>query len=537
MRRMLPVLSTLVGLGLLVSAYLTATASPATQERVLRLNVSTTDIKYLDPALNYDFYGWRIEAATCAMLLGYPDKVGPANARLYAEVSRGFPKVTDGGKKYTFTIRKGFRFSDGTPVTAGSYARAIERGLSPKMQSSAASFLGDVVGAGKVLAGKATRPSGVTVSGDTLVIRLTKPAPDFLNRIAMPFFCAVPENLPIAPDGINTPPGAGPYYVSSKEVNKRIVLRKNPYYRGSRPQRWDVITVEVGMSEQTSYLQVRNGEVDLDLFGLPPAAHTELTKTYGINKSRYFVYPSNSISYFALNTSRGIFRDVKARQAVAYAVNRPALTNLAGLNAGKPNEQILPPGIPGYRDAKIYPLDRPNIQKAKALLGGRTEKIVMYTTNDRIGSATGQMVKANLAAIGLDVEVKEYTFAVLIDKAGTRGEPFDMWSIGWFADYPDPYDFINILLDGRTIGPKNNINTAYFNKPAYNRKMDAAARLAGDARYRAYGTLDIDITRNQSPLVITNNQNVREFISSKVGCATYSYAWGGLNLVLLCPKR
>ena len=202
MRRMLPVLSTLVGLGLLVSAYLTATASPATQERVLRLNVSTTDIKYLDPALNYDFYGWRLESATCAMLLGYPDKVGPANARLYAEVSRGFPKVTDGGKRYTFTIRKGFRFSDGTPVTAGSYARAIERGLSPKMQSSAASFLGDVVGAGKVMVGKATRPSGVTVSGDTLVIRLTKPAPDFLNRIAMPFFCAVPENLPIEPDGI-----------------------------------------------------------------------------------------------------------------------------------------------------------------------------------------------------------------------------------------------------------------------------------------------------------------------------------------------
>ena len=71
------------------------------------------------------------------------------------------------------------------------------------------------------------------------------------------------------------------------------------------------------MAEQTSYLQVRNGEVDLDLFALPPAAHTELTKKYGINKSRYFVYPSNSISYFALNTSRGIFRDVKMRQAVA----------------------------------------------------------------------------------------------------------------------------------------------------------------------------------------------------------------------------
>jgi peptide/nickel transport system substrate-binding protein len=537
MRRMVSATAFLVGLGLLASAYLTATASPATGERVLRLNVNSTDIRFLDPALNYDFYGWRLEAATCAMLLGYPDKRGPASARLYAEVARGFPKVTNGGRMYTFTIRPGFRFSDGTAVTAASYARAFERALSPKMQSPAASFLGDVVGASAVLAGKATTPSGVRASGNTLTVRLTKAAPDFLSRIAMPFFCAVPANLPINPNGVNTPPGAGPYYVSSKTVNKQIVLQKNPYYGGSRPQRWDTIHVAVGMAEQTSYLQVRNGEVDLDLYGLPAAAHTELTKTYGINKSRYFVNPSNSIGYFALNTSRGLFKDPKARQAVAFAVNRPALTNLAGLNAGRPNEQILPPGIPGYRDENIYPLARPNVARAKALLAGRTAKIVMYTTNDRTGINTGQMVKANLAAIGLDVEVKAYTFGVLIDKTGTRGEPFDLMSIGWFADYPDPYDFINILLDGRTIAAKNNVNVSYFNVPAYQKKMDAAARLAGDARYRAYGTLDIDITRNQSPLVITNNQNVREFISSKVGCATYSYAWGGLNLVLLCPKR
>ena len=114
MRRMVSATAFLVGLGLLASAFLTATASPATGERVLRLNVNSTDIRFLDPALNYDFYGWRLEAATCAMLLGYPDKRGPASARLYAEVARGFPKVTNGGRMYTFTIRPGFRFSDGT---------------------------------------------------------------------------------------------------------------------------------------------------------------------------------------------------------------------------------------------------------------------------------------------------------------------------------------------------------------------------------------------------------------------------------------
>jgi ABC-type transport system substrate-binding protein len=294
------------------------------------------------------------------------------------------------------------------------------------------------------------------------------------------------------------------------------------------------VTVETG--EQASYLQVRKGEADLDLYSLPTAAHTELTKEFGINKGRYFVHPSNSISYFALNTSRGIFKDPTVRRAVAYAVDRPAITRLGGLNFGTPNEQILPPGIPGYRNADIYPVGRPNIAKAKALLGGGTGKVVMYTTNDQQGVNTGQLVQANLKAIGLDVEVKPLTFAVLIDKAGTRGDPFDIVSIGWFADYPDPYDFINILLDGRSIVAKNNVILSYFHSPAYERKMDRAARLTGDARYRAYGNLDIDITRNQSPLVITNNQNVREFISAKVGCANYSYAWGGLNIVMLCPK-
>jgi peptide/nickel transport system substrate-binding protein len=537
MRRVISALFFGVGLALLAAAFLTPAGRSATGERVLRLNVNSTDIHYLDPALNYDLYGWRLEAATCAMLLGYPDKAGPAGARLAPEVATGFPKVSANGRTYTYTLRSGFRFSDGTPLTADSYARAIERALAPKMQSPAATFFGDIVGADRVLAGKAIRPKGVVVSGNRLRITLTKAAPDFISRMAMSFMCAVPPNLPIDPQGVSTPPGAGPYYFSSKEKGAQIVLRKNPYYGGKRPQNWDVIRVVVETGEQASYLQVRKGEADLDLYSLPVAAHSQLTKEYGINKGRYFVHPSNTISYLALNTSRGIFKDPKVRRAVAYAIDRTALMRLGGLNAGTPNDQLLPPGIPGYRDAKIYPLDRPDIAKAKTLLGGKTAKIVMYTSNDQQGRNTGQLVEANLKAIGLDVQVKPYSFTVLIDKTGTRGEPFDLYWIGWIADYPDPFDFINILLDGRTIGPKNNINTAYFNLPAYNRKMDAAARLTGDARYRAYGTLDIDITRNQSPLVVLYNQNMREFISDRVGCPTYSNAWGGLNLVMLCPKK
>ncbi len=82
MRRTITLLFFLVGIVLLASALLAAPAATAAEERVLRLNVNSTDITYLDPALNYDFYGWRLESATCAMLLGYPDKRGRASSRL-----------------------------------------------------------------------------------------------------------------------------------------------------------------------------------------------------------------------------------------------------------------------------------------------------------------------------------------------------------------------------------------------------------------------------------------------------------------------
>jgi ABC-type transport system substrate-binding protein len=524
------------GLVLLTAAFTgVASGGEAASSRVLRLNASDTAVEFLDPALNYDFIGWRLEFLTCARLLTYPDKAGAAGARLVPEVARGMPRVTRNGRTYTFTVRRDFRFSDGSRVTPRSFVRSIERALHPKMQSPAANFVGDIVGAAAVMAGKRTTPSGVTVQGDRLSISLVRPAPDFMNRIAMVFFCAVPENLPIDPQGVKTPPGAGPYYIAEFSGTKPILIKRNPYYAGTRPQRWDEVVLNQNTNTQTSYLQVRLGEVDLDLAGLPPAAHTELTRKYGINRGRYFVNPGLIIQYIALNTSRPLFKDVKARQAVAYAIDRTALVRVAGLNGGRPNDQILPPGLPGYRPVTIFP-NTPDLAKARELMGGRTVKAVLYSGNDPVSRSQSEIIRQNLKSIGIELQVRLFTFAVQISKAGTKGEPFDMNLIGWFADYPDPYDFINVLLSGKTIAKANNINTAYFDDPVFNRRMDAAARLFGDARLAAYARLDRDLTR-AAPFVVYGNAAVREFVSDRVGCPMYSVPSGGLNLTMLCPKR
>jgi peptide/nickel transport system substrate-binding protein len=519
---------------LLVGGVAGAASARSSADRVLRLNVSDTGVQYMDPALNYDFIGWRLEFATCARLVRNPDKPGAEAAALVPEVAVAIPKPTAGGKSYTFRLRSGFRFSDGTPVTAESFARAVERALDPKMQSPAASFLADLVGAAAVQAGKARRPSGLTISGDTITFRLTEPRADFLARIGMPFFCAVPADLPIDPKGVNTLPGAGPYYIAVFDPDKTIILKRNSYYGGDRPQRWDEIRVTLNRDTNQSYLQVRSGAVDLDLGGLPPTIHGTLTKEYGINKGRYYVSAQQTIQYIALNTTRPFFRDQAARQAVAYAIDRSALMRAAGLNGGQPNDQLLPPGIPGYKNLAVFP-NSPNVDKAKQLLAGRKGTVVMLAGNDPISVNQAQIIKSNLASVGITVNVKTLPFAVQIAKAGARDEPFDINLIGWFADYPDPYDFINILLYGKTIAKTNNINTAYFDDPAFNKRMEQASSLIGTAREQAYAKLDADLTR-AAPFVVFGNSTIREFVSSRIGCKMTAPTAGGLNLVMLCAK-
>ena len=208
-----------------------------------------------------------------------------------------------------------------------------------------------------------------------------------------------------------------------------------------------------------------------------------------------------------------------------------------GYLAGKRTDQVLPPGIAGFRDADIYPLKGPNFTFAKKLADGKTRdgKIVYYTSNSAVPSAVAQILQFDLKQIGLEVEVKQFARAVQIQKSGTKGEPFDISSESWVADYADPFDFVNVLLDGKNIHDSNNSNVSYFNDPAYNAKMEAASRLSGAARYTAYGNVDVDIMKNAAPWAPRSNFNSRTLLSKRVGCYTYNGIYG-TDLAAVCLK-
>jgi len=521
----------LVGL-LSVFASSAAAKSGAKQGGTLRVDLFT-DVDYTDPALDYLSTGWEIQYATCVKLMNYPDVNGPKGSQLTPEAATGFPKISNGGKTYDFTVNVPFtKFSNGGAVTAANFKAAFDRNADPKMQSPATAFMDDIVGADK------TPVSGVRVRGKHLVITLKRAAPDFLARVAMPFFCAIPVNLARDPNGVETLPGAGPYYIAERTVNKTIVLKKNPNYKGKRPHNLAQIVYTVGNSLEAIRLRVERGESDYAAGGIPSASYAEVAQKYGVNKSQFYVRPQLGVSYLAMNNDRPIFKgNTKLRKAINFAIDRKAILAQGGYLAGKRTDQILPPGIAGFRDADIYPLKGPNLAAAKKWANGATRegKIVYYTSNTATSAAVAQILQFNLKQIGLDTEIKQFARAVQIEKEGTRGEPFDITSEGWIADYADPYDFIDVLLNGKNLQPAHNNNVAYFNSPAFNKKMNAASRLSGAARYRAYGNLDIDIMKNGAPWAARNNFNSRIFVSNKVGCFTTNPIYT-VDLAALCLK-
>jgi peptide/nickel transport system substrate-binding protein len=550
-RLMLSVAMLLVGAGLLAASAVagnSGSASPqATDSGQARVGGTfkhslSVDIDYVDPALAYYVPSWAIMYSTGAMLLNYPDAPAPRGSRLTPEVAAGFPRIARNGLTYTFQLKNSYRLSNGQRVTAANFVYAINRDLNRRMNSPAQPFIEDIVGAEAVIAGRASRATGVRAIGRYgLQIRLTRRAPDLLARLAMPFFQAIPTNLPINSEGVNAPVHtAGPYYIARWERNRQVVVNRNRFYRGPRPHNVNSIVVDIGLPLETIKLNIDRGVTDTG--DIPPAAHAELGRRYGVKKGspgRYFANPAPTILYLAMNHDRNLFGgggngNLRLKKAVNYVIDRQAMLTQRGAYAGVVNDQYLPPTMRGFRNLAIYPR-RPNLSQARSLSSGQTRggSGVFYCSNRAPAPQTCQIVQANLRNIGLNMDIKQFPRATQFELTGRRGEPFDLTLEGWHMDYFDPYDFI-FLVDGTTIRPNNNVNFSYFNSAAYNRKITRAKTLVGTERFRTFSNLDHDLVRNAAPLATYASPNDRHYVSSRVGGYYYHpvFTWGYPSIFL-----
>jgi len=528
----------LIGVAALAAA-VAVTASGGTSaknaSKTLNLSAAQTDVDYTDPALAYGVLSWQIEYETCSKLLDYAD----GSSELTPDAAAGLPVVSADGKTYTFTIKSGIKFNDGASLTANSFVAAFNRDANPSMNSPVNAFMTDVVGYDNVVNKKASKVSGVTASGNKLTIKLTQADGGLLDKLAMPFFCAIePSKTPVNPQGVNTLPGSGPYYIADRTVGKQIVLKRNPNYKGSRLHRSDTIVFTMNTDSQQTYLQVSNGTFAADATGLTnPAAAADLQKQYGVNKSRFFVHPTPETDYIALNTQGSAFKSAAVRRAVNYAIDRPALLRVRGVLGGSRTTTILPSSLTGgVYNQKLYPIAGAQSAKAKSLAGSACGNVNLWYATGPVGTPQAGILKYNLDQMGCNTTTKSFVGYAIYTAAGVKGAPFDAMFAGWYQDYADGYDFFHILLDGRTIQASNNNNLAYFNQPTVDSKIDAANKLTGQARAKAWGALDIYTMKNYAPWAPIDNRSVRDFVGPNTAGYLFSPAWGSMDIGSLYLK-
>jgi len=529
------------GVSLLVASFASA-GNTAQLKKGGIWRVGTTGAStQVDPQLAYVTTAWWLEYATAAKLYNYPDKSGPAGSKLVPEVASKFT-VSNGGKTYTFTIRPGFKFSDGKPVTAAAFKFAINRVANHDLASPGAAFITDangtnIVGAKAVNDGNGTNVSGATVKGNKLTVRLTKADGTFMSKITMPFFQATSSKLPLNKEVVNisdirTIPSAGPYAFSRNDVNTLTSLRQNPFWKAGpgklRPRNLTGLDLQWNLNEQTAFNQTKANE--LDEGPLPAAEVQGIAGQYGVNKTRFWTKAVNCTGYLPMNTANSLFKNnTKLRQAVSYVLTRKAYTNQAGPYAGQAWSHLFNPGVPGWRDANPYPL-KPNVSKAKSLAAGHFKdgKItVYYRSSGTTNPAQAQIVRQDLINLGFsagNITMKGFSGADIYDAMGRRGNDADMGvSMGWCSDYPDPYDWINVLLYGGNIVDENNVNYSYFNSSTWNKRMENAARLVGPNRLKVYGQLDLDIMSKAAPMAAERTYNNRYFFSNRVNPKSLVY--------------
>jgi peptide/nickel transport system substrate-binding protein len=494
----------------------------------------------VDPQIAYVTTAWWLQYATAAKLYNYPDKPGPAGSKLVPEVASKFT-VANNGRTYTFTIRPGFRFSDGSKVTAKNFKYAIERVANHDLASPGGAFITDpngtnIVGAKKVNDGKGTHVSGAVAKGNKLIVHLSKPDGTFMSKITMPFFQATSTKVPLTKEVVNvnnskTIPSAGPYAFTRNDVDKLTSIRQNKFWKKgpgrTRPRNLNGLDVQWNLNEQTLFNQTMASQIDEDPV-IPAAEVPGVRSRFKVNRTRYWTKPINCTGYLPMNVARPLFKgNTNLRKAVNYAINRRDYVNQAGQDAGDPWTHIFNPGVPGWRNTTIY---KRSLAKAKKLAKGhfKSGKITVgYRSSGTINPAQSQIVRRDLIQLGFkagDIDMKPYSGADIYDAMGIRGTSLDMGvSMGWCSDYPDPYDWINILLYGGNIQSENNNNYSYFNDPKWNKKMESAARLVGPKRLKVYGQLDLDIMNQAAPMAIERTYNNRYLFSSRVNSKSLIY--------------
>jgi peptide/nickel transport system substrate-binding protein len=481
----------------------------------------------LDPALGASTQSYEATWLAYTGLVTYAHAPGEAGAKLIPGLAQELPEVSADGKTYTFTLRKGLRYSDGQPVKAADFAHAIQRAI--KLGWGNKQFLtGYIAGAEAFDAGKAHAISGISSDEGTgkIVVKLTAPFGPFLNVLAFPAAGLVPSATPMKPLPNDPPPGVGPYEIAHVVPNQSFSVLANPQWAKEAisgiPGGHVNVSVKIVSNNQSAAEQVLSGGADVfDWNDTVPG--TLLGQVHARAASRYAQEPTVSTEFFFLNTKSKPFSSQLVREAVNYALDRRALARLAG-GLLTPACYLLPIGMPGHPSAPCPygdPNAAPNLGKAKELVtqsGLAGTAVDVWSEPHPPHKEYADYYASVLGSIGLKAKVKIVAAAQYPATIGNikTTNPQTGW-IAFSQDFPNPIDFYQ-LLNAESIAPTENHNLSQVNDPHIQSELQALAPTPSsklDSVVSRWQALD-EYTAQKAYIAVLGYDDVPKFTSARI---------------------
>jgi oligopeptide transport system substrate-binding protein len=387
--------------------------------------------------------------------------------------------ISNDGKVYTFHLRDDVLFHNGKQATANDFKWSIERACAPETASPVAdTYLGDIVGCREKLRGQASEVQGVRAIDDyTLELTIDKPRHYFLAKLTYPTAFVLDKDN-VGQDGPNhpwtdDPVGTGPFRLERYAQGEQLVLVRNTYFYGDpQPQLERIEFTISGGSPMILY--------ETDMLDSTPVGLQDLDRVTDPNdplNAELEIVPELSTGYIALNKDQKPFDDPKVRLAFIMATDREKIVQVVLQGAVQYAPGILPPGLPGY-DPNVqgipYDPERARQLIAESSYGSvdNLPDIVLHVSGG--GGAPPAAVEALLEMwrnnLGIEVLLEQTEYSVFLVDVAQRPNPYQLFSMGWIADYPDPQDFLEILFSSKSLD-----NKVGYNNPEVDRLLDEAA--------------------------------------------------------------
>jgi peptide/nickel transport system substrate-binding protein len=482
---------------------------------------------YMDPALYYTVAAYQLDNYIWTGLVGYKHVAGPDGATIVPYLAESMPKISADGKTYDFTLRKGLKYSDGSPVKASDFRYSIERDF--KMDSPGVGFYSDISGVSGSNGYAATKKGHISgiVTDDakrTITIKLDQPRGDFLYILALEFSHLVPTGTPASDQSTHPIPATGPYMLKSYTPSRSFTIVRNPNYNNQIPTmpsgNPDKVVGKIITDPVAAYQQVVSGQTDYDFQPVPNDRLQEAQTKY---KDQLRIYTPANTYYYAVNNAIPPFNNIKARKAVQMAIDPNAIISGIYAGLGRPTENFLPPSYPQYKKIDAWKFD---LAKAKQLVqqsGTAGQSVDVYGPNEDPSKASTEYLANQLTKIGYKSKLHLLSHQVYFQTIGNQATKAQAMFTDWFQDYPHPLDWFDTLLNGERITKTHNNNTGNVNVPSVDKEINALKKETQNTPEvnARWAKVDKDLMATYATTVPYMNRSFTDFFGPKIDMGCY----------------